>query len=432
MMHRVWGWRLGARGPITVLGLGVTLLLPASTRAQDTIPVIAEIRVHGNHTTPDAEVLRIAAIAVGERADAATLDAARSRLLQSRRFPAVEIRTRYRSLTDTSRVALVVIVTEHPAVSPIDVGVPPIPGPLGRLRRSAMFLPILDYEDGYGLTYGARASFVGTLGQQGRLSVPASWRGTRQVALEADRTFDRGPLSRLRGHAGIWRRENPFYRIGETRREAGAEASRRFGPSAGVGLTGTLANVRFGDIDTRTTAVGAFAELDTRRDPLFARNAVYARSSVARLGFEASPDVLRVTHDVRGYLGLVGQSVLAVRLHTINTDGPTPPFAKALLGGAATLRGMRAGSFVGDNLVSTSAELRVPFSSPLNVARTGVALFYDAGVAWDHAEAWRDSRLERGVGAGLFITAPFVQLQLDVARGIDRSTRVHLTTGVRF
>jgi hypothetical protein len=51
---------------------------------------------------------------------------------------------------------------------------------------------------------------------------------------------------------------------------------------------------------------------------------------------------------------------------------------------------------------------------------------------YGHDQRWRDRRLERGVGAGLFIAAPFVQLQLDVARGIDRATRVHLTTGVSF
>jgi outer membrane protein assembly factor BamA len=394
--------------------------------------VIAEIRVHGNHTTPDEEVLRIAGLAQGEPADTATLDAARTRLVQSGRFPSVDIRARFRSLADTSQVAVIVIVSEHPAVQPVDIGLPTISGPVGRLRRSAMFLPILDYTDGYGLTYGARASFVNTLGRNGRLSVPLSWGGTRQAALEADRTFDHGPLSRLRGRAGIWRRENPFYRIGETRQEIEGEASRRIGPIVGFGVTGSLANVRFGEIDTRATAVGAFAEVDTRRDPLFPRNAVYARSSVSRLGFGEARDVSRVTHDLRGYLGVIGQTVLAARVHTIDSSGPTPPFANVLLGGAATLRGVRAGSFVGDNLVAMSAELRMPFTSPLRVARTGVTVFYDAGVAYGHDQRWRDRRLERGVGAGLFIAAPFVQLQLDVARGIDRATRVHLTTGVSF
>ena len=60
--------------------------------------------------------------------------------------------------------------------------------------------------------------------------------------------------------------------------------------------------------------------------------------------------------------------MLTARVQTIASKGPTPPFANVLLGGAATLRGMRAGSFVGDDLVALSAELRVPFTSPLRVA----------------------------------------------------------------
>ncbi len=420
--------------------VALVALWPGWAMAQETAAVVTEIRVHGNHSTPDEEVLRFAGLSEGQPADARSLEGARTRLLQTGRFPSVDIRTRYRSLTDTSRVAVVILVEEHPSVRPIDVGMPAIPGPMGRLRRSSMFLPILDYMDGYGLTYGARVSFVGTIGRNGRLSVPASWGGTRQIALEADRTFDRGPLTRLRGRAGLWRRENPFYRVGETREEIQGEASRRFGATVGFGLTGSLANVRFGDLDTRATTVGAFGEVDTRRDPIFPRNAVYLRSTIARMGFEGTDDVVRMSHDLRGYVGLFGQTVLATRIHLIDTNGQTPPFANVLVGGAATpwetrtamLRGMRAGSFAGANLVAASAEVRVPFSSPLRAARTGIALFYDTGVAYAHTEGWRDRRLERGIGAGLFIAAPFVQLQLDVARGIDRSTRVHLTTGIAF
>lgn len=420
-------WRAAATG----WAFGAVLLCQPVVNAQRS-PLIAEVRVHGNHTTPDAEVRRLAGLTPGQTAEPATIDAARARLLQSGRFPSVEMRVRQRSLDAAADVSVIIVVAEHPAVTPVDLGLPDLPGPLGRLRRSTMFLPILDYTDGYGLTYGARVSFVDVLGPGGRLSVPATWGGTRQVTIEADRTFVSGPLTRLRGRAGLWRREHPFYRVGETREEIEVEASRRAGTWFGAGVIGSVANVRFGDLDERTSAVGAFAEVDTRGDPLFPRHAVYARASVARLGFDGTGDVVRLTTDVRGYLGLYRNSVLAARVQTVGTDGPTPPYAQVMLGGASTLRGMRAGSFVGDNLFAGSLELRVPFSSPLRTSRTGIAVFYDGGVAYQHGQHWRDRRFERGVGAGLFMVAPFFQVRIDVARGIDRSTRVHVTTGINF
>ena len=124
--------------------------------------VIEDVRVHGNHSTPDEEVLRIAAIVVGVPLEPGAVDAARRRLVDSGRFSSVEIRQRSRSIEDPTRVALIVLVAEHAAMRPIpDVDVPPIPGVLGRLRSQTMFLPILSVDDGYGLTYGLRTSFVG-------------------------------------------------------------------------------------------------------------------------------------------------------------------------------------------------------------------------------------------------------------------------------
>ena len=53
-----------------------------------------------------------------------------------------------------------------------------------------MFLPIVSYSEGYGFTYGARASFVDVLGEGGRVSVPLTWGGTRRAAVEIEKTFD--------------------------------------------------------------------------------------------------------------------------------------------------------------------------------------------------------------------------------------------------
>ena len=81
--------------------------------------VIEDVRVHGNHSTPDEEVLRIAAIVVGVPLESGAVDAARRRLVDSGRFSSVEIRQRSRSIEDPTRVALIVLVAEHAAMRPI-------------------------------------------------------------------------------------------------------------------------------------------------------------------------------------------------------------------------------------------------------------------------------------------------------------------------
>jgi outer membrane translocation and assembly module TamA len=290
-----------------------------------------------------------------------------------------------------------------------------------------------------------RTSFVGGRQSDARLSVPASWGGTRQIAVEGERTFasgsvaGAGTLTRLRAAAGLWRQEHPFFEQGQLRRYVDAEVSVRPRSFLGVGAALGTANVSFGDVDDRLTTGGVFAELDTRRDPLFPRNAVYARSSWTRLSF-ARPEQSAVPagsrsrwqHDLRGYIGVIGQVVLAARLQLDRASGPLPAYAQPILGGADTLRGIRAGHAVGDNLWAGMLEARAPLTSVLRTSKLGVLAFYDTGAVWSDGQRWRDVAREEGVGAGVFLVNPFVQLQLSVARGLGRSTRVHLSTGVSF
>jgi outer membrane protein assembly factor BamA len=427
----------------------------SGTHAQEPL-IVEEVRVHGNHSTPDDEVLRVAAIPLGVPLAPGLMEAARSRLQGSGRFARVEFRQRRRSIEDPSRIAVIILVAELAAVRPVVSGVPEIPGILGRLRSQTMFLPILSVDDGYGLTYGLRTAFVGGRHSTTRLSIPASWGGTRQLAIEGEKTFTRqrspaagatatdgglvsGGLTRLRGSAGLWRQEHPYFEQGQFRRYVDGEISYRPQPAFGIGASAALAAISFGEVDDRATSAGVFAEVDTRRDPLFPRNAVFARTSWSALTF-ARPEQSDVPtgtrsrwqHDVRGYLGVIGQVVLAARLQVDVVDAPLPSYAKPILGGADTLRGIRAGYAVGDNLWAAAIEARAPLTSVLRTTRLGVLGFYDTGATWDYGKHWRDAGREEGVGAGVFLVNPFVQLQLSVARGLGRSTRVHFSTGVSF
>jgi outer membrane protein assembly factor BamA len=71
---------------------------------------ISEVRVHGNHTTPDAEVLRLAAVQPGQPFVADTLDRIRKALQDSGRFRSVDLRKLLASLTDNSSVLIVIFI----------------------------------------------------------------------------------------------------------------------------------------------------------------------------------------------------------------------------------------------------------------------------------------------------------------------------------
>ena len=114
---------------------------------------------------------------------------------------------------------------------------------------------------------------------------------------------------------------------------------------------------------------------------------MFASASWEHLVFASGGAIDRTRLEGHGYLGLIGQTVLVLRALREDADQPLPPYLKSLLGGWSSLRGFKAGSYVGDTLVTGSAELRVPLSSPLDVAKLGVSLFVDTGTAYDRGGA---------------------------------------------
>ncbi len=399
--------------------------------AQAPAEVLTEVRVHGNYATPDAEVLRLAGLSIGQPIDDAAIEAAAGRLKASGRFEDVEIRKRYRSLEPGGDVALVILVREHPLAEQAARG-PAVLGPFRRLWASGMFLPILNYEDGYGFTYGARVSFMDAVGRGSRVSVPASWGGTRRAAVEVDRPMSGGPFDTVGGGVSISGRTNPYYDLDENRDDAWVTASRRLADHLRAAGRAGIGRVEFGALDERVASYGADLAFDTRRDPVFPRNAVFAAARWERLQPSQSASVNRFGVDARAYRGLVGQSVIALRVQYDGADGPQPAYARYLLGGAETLRGYRAGSFAGDNRLAASAELRIPLTSPMHIARAGVSLFTDTGTVWNDGERLSDARFRTGAGVGVFFLASVFHASLDLGFREHWGTRVHFTTGVEF
>jgi outer membrane protein assembly factor BamA len=393
---------------------------------QSPTPRITEIRVHGNATMKDEDVIRLAGVGVGDPLQPDSIAVIDRRLRESGRFDEVQVRKRYRTL-EMNDVAIVLLVHEKPGVGAD--GSPP--STFHRLTSRLMFLPVLTYEDGYGWTYGGRTSIVDALGGGERLSLPLTWGATRRAAIEAERTFESGPLTRIEGSLGIAQRENPFYDVTDRRTELRGRAERRLFDLIVLGADAARANVTFAGAPDHFWTNGIDAAIDTRRDPAFPSDAVY-------FGVERNwlrlPDrtVGRYTLDGRGYKRLIGQAVLAVHAQYDAANAPLPPYEQPLLGGVL-LRGLRAGTDAGDKRLIGSVELRVPFSSPLSAGRVGFTAFMDAGVDAPYGQALGDSPTRRGVGAGLFLVAPFIRLNLDVAHSLDGfGTRVHFGTGFTF
>jgi outer membrane protein assembly factor BamA len=399
--------------------------------------VLAEIRVHGNVLTPDAEIRRLAGIDVGAAVTPDTPEQVTARLKDTHRFERVEVLKRYASIADPTQILLVVVVDEGPVKLE---GLGDVDKPLGVVPRRGlglMFLPLLDFEDGYGFTYGAQLARPGVAGAGSRLSFPLTWGGDRHAAAQLEKRFDGNPgmfgvLTRLETGVSISQRTNPYFQTDDTRDRVWFRGERTLGDSITAGGTASWQHVSFGGATDRFTQFGLDVAFDTRLDPMLARNAVYARAAVEHLSFDTATAVNRTDLDVRGYLGLPGQSILVLRGQRQGSDTPLPPYLKALLGGMFNLRGFRAGSAVGDTLVAGSLEIRTPLTSPLKIAKFGANAFVDVATVYDTGAHLGDQTFDQGVGAGVWFSAAFFRMSLVVAHGVGAGTRVHFGTTVSF
>ncbi len=99
-------------------------------------------------------------LAVGQPSGDDTLEAATERLRASGRFRSVEMHRRGRSIDDPSDILVLILIEELPGATP-DL---PTPGWLRRTAPGVMWLPVLSYTEGYGVTYGLRIAAVDLLG----------------------------------------------------------------------------------------------------------------------------------------------------------------------------------------------------------------------------------------------------------------------------
>jgi outer membrane protein assembly factor BamA len=418
------------RAPGAVGVVALTLLATTNVAAQSptSSEVVTELRIHGNYSVPDADVMRMAGIAPGDSIGPDTIDTIVARLRASERFDEVEVRKRYTSLTSSDSVALILLVHERPA----SVERNRLMRVLSTVSRQTLLMPIVDYAEGHGFAYGARFSLVEMLGERGRLTVPLTLGGKRQAAIELEKRFDVAMVHAVRGGVSTSREENQHHRVADRRVEAWVGADRTVASSLRVSAQVSVSDVRFGLIDERLATYRVGLELDTRSTIGFPRDAVYARAVWLWLDPAEGAAVSQPQLDARGFIGLLGQSVLAVRAQYQGASAAVPAYAQPLLGGGGSVRGHRVGVRAGDRLAAASAELRLPLNSPTSFGQAGVRLFVDTGAVWDVDARLRKTRFSQGVGGGVFLGAAFINLQLDLAHDLRDGARLHFATSVSF
>jgi len=412
---------------VTTVALG-----SSSSPVAQAAGTIVDIRVHGNQIATDAEVIDLSGLKVGDPFGPTTVIDVTKRLEASKRFVHVTVLQRFVSIDDPTRLLVVIVVDEGPVR--VELGTrpgDPVTVVKRGFARDFMYLPILDWEDGYGLTYGVTIAKPGVTSPAGRLSFPLTWGGTRQAGASFDRPVTRGPFTRVELGGLVEQQTNPAFQVDDARRRVWARGERAMGHWR-AGATATWQHVSFGATADDVRSVGADLTFDTRVDPILPRNAVFATSSVEHLRFASGGATNRVAAESRGYIGLVGQTTLAVRVLFDDADRGLPPYLESMLGGWSNLRGFSAGSFVGDTLVAGSLELRIPLTSALHVGKLGVSVFVDEGTTYLKGQRLSDAAWHTGTGGSVWLAAAILQLGVSVARSDGGGIRVNVGGGVTF
>ena len=419
----------------------LALALTAQVAQSPTPETITAIQIHGNVLTSDEDVRRLAGISASAAFEPGTIDAVTGRLRAAKRFKDVQVLKRYASIADPSQVLLVIIVDEG-AVHIEMTGDPDHPTRVVRNRLPrVLILPILGAEDGYGGSYGVRLALPDPAGKRSRLAFPLTWGGVKRAAVEFEKSIDGKPIDRISAGGWVSRVQNRYYDTPDDRVRVWLRGEREFfGRSLRLGTTGGWQHVSFMDLDDRFVQVGGDIIVDTRVDPGLPRNAIYGRAAWEHLRFgSGSPTDNHTTGganrsdlDGRGYVGLLGQSIFAVRAYRRDSNRPLPPYTRPMLGGVGSVRGFKVGADVGDTLVTGSAELIVPLGPALSIGKIGVSAFADTGTVYDKGERIADQVFKQGYGVGVWMTAAFFRFNVAVAHGKGSSTRVHVGGDITF
>jgi outer membrane protein assembly factor BamA len=409
--------------------------------------IVTGIQVQGNTATPDDEICRLAGVQVGMPFDDTTPAAVTERLRKAKHFDRVEVLKRYASIADPSQIMLVIIVDEGP-VKIVMTNDPEHPTRVERKRwPNLLVLPILRREDGYPPTFGARLALPDKLGKQSRITFPLMWGGMKSGGIDIEKRLSDSFFDRITTGVTVSRQRNLVYDADDDRARAFVRGERELRRTVRFGVGGGWQRASFKGVADDFVQTGADIVLDTRVDPIIPRNAVFLRAGLEAMNFGNAPlptsddpkqylgyrgSVTRADLDARGYVGLIGQTVLALRGFRVDSSRALPPYMQPEIGGLGTLRGFPAGYAAGDTMVTMSAEVIVPLTSPLKIGRFGVTAFTDRGAVYNKPESLSDQTLLVGYGGSVWFAATFFRLNVAVANGRGSGTRAHVGGNITF
>ena len=178
-------------------------------------------------------------------------------------------------------------------------------------------------------------------------------------------------------------------------------------------------------------SIGADVIVDTRVDPLMPHNAIFVRSAVERLHFS---DGETQRSDPKSTRTATSACIVepSWRFEPCARTSAVPrlPFTNRCSVVRAISAAFARGMPLATRSSQASVELRIPTTSPLRMARFGYSVFMDAGTTYDRGQRFGDQKLEKGVGAGIWATAPLFRFSVAVARGIGSGMRVHVGAGL--
>jgi hypothetical protein len=262
--------------------------------------------------------------------------------------------------------------------------------------------------------------------------VPLTWGGERRAGVELEKRFESPRLTRIVVGGTLLDRENPAYDATDTRQQVSIRGERELAKALRVGIWSGFDHVTFSGEESRVVRLGIDGAVDTRVDPMLSRNAVYIRTALERLDIIDGAAPWRTLFDANGYIGGPGPTTIALRAYRDGANEAVPPYLKVLLGRDSTLRGVPSGVAAGDTTAAGTIELRIPVTSPLNIAKLGVRAFVDAATVYDAGEHLGDQHFDRSIGGGVWVTFTVIRLALDVARDSRGTTRVQLNSGLLF
>ena len=158
--------------------------------------------------------------------------------------------------------------------------------------------------------------------------------------------------------------------------------------------TGEIIGSRGGQM----AGMGASLDWDTRDAVLFPRRGTFLQLSADAFGPMAGSDFTfnRIKLDLRKYLTLGTDRVLALQAYLLSTGGDVPFHKLALLGGESLLRGYYRGRFRDKGLVLLQAEFRA-----LVTRRIGFAGFAGLADIFPGFGDLKDGKFKFSVGSGL-------------------------------